>query len=280
MPTEVVADYEPGRMHVVRDGPPQEAPLLLVHGTAGSVAWWQPVIAPLAQRHHVIRVDLPGHGQSPPPASYDVAAQASRVAAVLDTLGTRPVIVIGHSSGGYVATALAERRPDLIRAVALINTGPRPDALWPQPAVIRALSTPPLSRIAWSLRSLVIRRALHTAFTRPVDIPDDLVAAVQSMTYRAFMTAPRESTAYIAERALPDRLSGLDLPLLVIFGVEDHRWDSSSAHSYQVGPKVRLQMLPGIGHSPMFEAPEVVASLLMDFAASSGRPAGHGPTPW
>jgi pimeloyl-ACP methyl ester carboxylesterase len=275
-PTETIDDYDPGRMHVVRDGPRQEAPLLLIHGTAGSVAWWDPVVPALAQRHHVIRVDLPGHGQSPPPPSYDVAAQATRVAAGLDSLGVGPVIVIGHSSGGCVATALAEQRPDLIRAVALINTGPRPDALWPQPAVIRALSTPPLSRIAWSLRSLVVRRALHTAFTRPVDIPDDLVAAVEGMTYRAFVTAPQELTTYLAERALPDRLAGLDRPLLVIFGAEDHRWDSSSAHSYEIAPKARVEMLPGIGHTPMFEAPEVVSRLLLDFAASSGRPSEHG----
>ena len=261
-------DYDAATMHVVRDGPPQEQPLLLIHGTAGSVAWWDPVLASLAQRHRVIRIDLPGHGGSPPARSYQVAAQASRVAAVLDAPGGHPVIVVGHSSGGYVATALAEARPDLVRAVALVNTGPRPDALWPQPAPLRAMSTPPLSRIAWSLRRLVIRRALRSAFARPVDIPDDLVAAVAGMTYDAFTTAPRESTAYIAERALPDRLAALDLPLLVIFGAEDHRWDSSSAHSYEVGPKVRLEMLPGIGHSPMFEAPEMTSKLLLDFAKS------------
>jgi len=255
-------------MHVVEAGPRGDAPLLLVHGTAGSVSWWEPVLHALAEHHHVIRVDLPGHGQSAPAPSYGVAAQAGRVAAVLRNVGADPVVVVGHSSGGYVATALAEQHRERVKAVALINTGPRPDAMWPQPALIRALSTPPLSRLAWSLRSVAARRALATAFTRPVNIPDDLVAAVQGMTYRAFMAAPREMTTYLTERDLPDRLAALDVPLLVVFGAEDHRWDSSSAHSYDVVPGARLEMLPGIGHSPMFEAPDATSKMLLDFAAS------------
>jgi pimeloyl-ACP methyl ester carboxylesterase len=71
------------------------------------------VVPTLAERHHVIRVDLPGHGQSPPAPSYEVPEQARRVAALLDDLGVRHVTVAGHSSGGYIATALAEQRPDL-----------------------------------------------------------------------------------------------------------------------------------------------------------------------
>ncbi len=190
------------------------------------------------------------------------------MAAALDMVGADPVVVVGHSSGGYVATALAEQRRDQVKAVALINTGPRLDALWPQPALIRALSTPLFSRLAWSLRSVAARRALASAFTRPVDIPDDLVAAVQGMTYRAFTAAPRAMTTYLTERDLPDRLVALDIPLLVVFGAEDHRWDSSSAHSYDVVADARLELLPGIGHSPMFEAPEETSTMLLDFAAS------------
>jgi pimeloyl-ACP methyl ester carboxylesterase len=95
-------------MHVVHDGPRQAPPLLLIHGSGFSGASWNPVVPALAGHHHVIRVDLPGCGQSPPALSYDVPVQAGRVAAVLDDLGLRRVAVVGHSSGGYIATALAE----------------------------------------------------------------------------------------------------------------------------------------------------------------------------
>ncbi|MFB9966836.1 alpha/beta fold hydrolase [Sinosporangium siamense] len=69
-------------MHVVHDGPRQAPPLLLIHGSGASGGFWGPVVPPLAGRHHVIRVDLPGCGQSPPAPPYDVPVQAGRVAAV------------------------------------------------------------------------------------------------------------------------------------------------------------------------------------------------------
>ena len=269
---ERIDGYDVSRMHVVQAGPPDAAAVVLIHGTAASVAWWSPVVRALGARHRVIRVDLPGHGGSPPAPTYGVAEQARRVAGMLEGIGVESVVVAGHSSGGFVATALAEHRPGLVRAAVLINTGPFPAALRPQPAAVRALLTPPFSRVAWSLRSLMIPRALSTAFTRPVDIPDELVAAAHDMSYGAFLHAPRASSSYIAERSVPDRLAALDIPVLVIFGTDDHRWDSGSAHSYERVPKARLEMLDGIGHTPMFEAPEVTSRLLLEFAASVEGP--------
>ncbi|MET7642119.1 alpha/beta fold hydrolase [Streptomyces sp. NPDC005426] len=75
-------------MHVVHDGPQQAPPLLLIHGSRGSGASWGPVVPALSAHHHVIRVDLPGCGQSPPPASYDVPSRAGRVAALLELTPT------------------------------------------------------------------------------------------------------------------------------------------------------------------------------------------------
>ncbi|WP_373562518.1 alpha/beta fold hydrolase [Streptomyces sp. ms115] len=141
-------------IHVVHDGPREEAPpLVLVHGSGASGSSWGPVVPALARRHHVIRVDLPGHGQSPPAASYDVPGQAAVLAAALDELALSSVTVAGHSSGGCIATALAEQRPDLVGALALISSGPSPDALLPQPAVLRALIAPPLGPLMWRVRS-------------------------------------------------------------------------------------------------------------------------------
>ncbi|GAA0965771.1 hypothetical protein GCM10009555_006020 [Acrocarpospora macrocephala] len=124
-------------MRVVHDGPREAPPLLLIHGSGFSGGSWSPVVPALAGHHHVIRVDLPGCGQSPPARSYDVPVQAGRLAAMLDDLGLRRVTTVGHSSGGYIATALAEQRPDLVRSLALISTGPSLDALLPQPLILR-----------------------------------------------------------------------------------------------------------------------------------------------
>lgn len=61
----------------------------------------------------------------------------------------------------------------------------------------------------------------------------------------------------------------LGLPVLVIFGADDQRWRSSSAAAYHAVPGARVEMLPGVGHTPMMEDPETTGSLLLDFVAAA-----------
>ena len=271
-----MADYDVARSHgmqVVHDGPRQAPPLLLIHGSGASGASWGPVAGALAGHHHVIRVDLPGCGQSPPAPSYDVPELAGRVAALLDDLGLRHVTVAGHSSGGYVATALAEQRPDLVGSLALISTGPSLDALLPQPFILRALLAPPLGPLLWPIRSdAMIRKGISATTARPVDIPDDAVADLKNITYRTFRKVLRCNAAYVAERSVPERLADLGLPVLVIFGAADPRYEPSSAHQYDTAPNARVKMLPGVGHVPILEAPETTSELLLGFTATAADP--------
>ncbi|MER7908776.1 alpha/beta hydrolase [Streptomyces sp. NPDC096068] len=277
--SELTGEHDTGRtqgprahgLHVVQDGSRQAPPLLLIHGSGASGALWAPVVPALARRHHVVRVDLPGCGQSPPVPSYDVPAQADRVAAVLDGLGLRAVAVAGHSSGGYVATALAERRPDLVGSLALIGSGPAPDALLPQPLFLRALLAPPLGPRLWAIRSdAMIRRGIGATAARPVEIPDAVVADLRHGTYRTTRAVLRCGTAYIAERSVPERLAALGVPLLVVFGGADPRWEPSSAHRYGAVPGARVETLPGVGHLAMLEEPAATAALLLGFTAPDG----------
>jgi pimeloyl-ACP methyl ester carboxylesterase len=268
-----MSEYEVEQSHgmrVVHDGPRQAPPLLLIHGSGASGACWSPVVPALAERRHVIRVDLPGCGKSPPAPSYDVPAQAARVAALLDDLGLRRVAVAGHSSGGYVATALAEQRGDLVGSLALISSGPSPDALLAQPVLLQALLAPPLGPILWARRSdAMIRKGLSAMCARPVDIPDDVVDEIRGIRYRIFRTVLRRNGEYIAERSVPERLSVLNIPLLVVFGAADPRWDPASAHRYAAVPNARVEMLPDVGHLPMFEAPAATVDLLIGFSTAA-----------
>nr|WP_233571376.1 alpha/beta hydrolase [Nocardiopsis sp. Huas11] len=233
------------------------------------------MVPALAAHHHVLRVDLPGCGRSPTAVSYDVSVQAGRVAALLDELGLRSVTVVGHSSGGYVATALAEQRPDLVRSIVLISSGPSLDALLPQPFLLRVLLGPPLGALLWSSRSdAMIRKGIRATAARPVDVPDDVVAELRGTPYRVFRTVLRRNTEYVADRSVPERLATLGVPVLVIFGAADPRWEPSSAHQYDVVPNTRVEQLPGVGHMPMLEAPEATSELLLDFTATDrGRTA-------
>ena len=254
---------------MVHDGPPDAPPLLLIHGSGASGASWSLMVPALAGHHHVIRVDLPGCGESPPAGTFEVPEQARRVAAVLDRRGLRHVAVAGHSSGGYVATALAEQRPDLVRSIAVIDSGPSLDALLPQPLILRALLAPPLGPLIWAVRADAwIRAGIRATTAGPVEVPDDMIAGVRGITYRSMRKVLRRNGEYLTERSLPERLATLGLPVLVIFGAAEPRWDPASAHQYDVVPGVRIEMLPGVGHVPLLEAPETTGKLLLGFTAT------------
>jgi len=263
-----------GDMHVVEDGKPDAPAVLLIHGTAGSTAWWDPVVPRLADAYRVIRVDLLGHGRSASHTDgYDIPTQARRVGAALDRLGAGRVAVIGHSTGGTVATALAEQRPDAVAALALIDTGPSSDAYISQGLLPRLLLAPLPGRLLWRLRTeATIRKVMRTAFTRPIDIPDAIIEDTLGMTHRAVAGTARASLDYLGQQTLPDRLAPRGLPVLVVFGTDEHRWRSSSAPAYRIVPGARVELLPGVGHTPMLEDPQTTGKLLLDFAAPAGHP--------
>jgi pimeloyl-ACP methyl ester carboxylesterase len=263
-----------GDMHVVQDGKTGAPALLLIHGSAASLACWDLVVPLLAGACRVIRVDLPGCGKSTTPAGgYDAPTQARRVGAALDSLGVSRVTVIGHSSGCAVATALAEQRPGAVAGLALIDMGPNLDAKIPERLLLRLLLTQFPGRLLWRLKSeATIRKGARSGFTRPVDIPDAFVEHMREITHRDFVGAMQAPLDYLEQRSLPSRLPPLGLPVLVIFGTDDQRWRSSSAVAYRAVPGARVELLPGVGHTPMMEDPQATGRLLLDFAAAAAHP--------
>ncbi len=267
-------------MHVTRDGPRHAPPLVLVHGSGASGGSWSAMLPLLAAHRHVVRVDLPGCGKSPSSPSYAVPAQAARVAALLDDLGIAAAAVAGHSSGGYVATSLAEQRPDLVGSLALISTGPSLDALLPEPFILRALLGPPFGPLLWALRSDAwIRKGIRATAARPVEVPDELVAGVRGITYRTFRKVLRANRAYLSERGVPERLAALPAPtpVLVVSGGSDPRWEPAAARWYEPVPRTRVEVLAGVGHVPLLEAPEATSELLLAFTATTTTASGVPP---
>jgi pimeloyl-ACP methyl ester carboxylesterase len=263
-----------GDMHVVEDGKPGAPGLLLIHGSAGSTVWWDPVVPALADTCHVIRVDLLGHGRSSsPPGGYGIPAHARRVGAALDRLGTGRVVVAGHSMGCLVATALAEQRPDKVAALVLIDMGPSLDDQVPDGLLVRLLLARFPGRLLWRLRTeAMIRKAISSAFTRPVDIPAAIIEAALGMPHRALAGTARGAGDYMMPQSLPGRLAALGLPALVIFGAEDARYPSSSAAAYRAVPGARVELLQGVGHTPMLEDPPTTSALLRVFTAATVHP--------
>jgi pimeloyl-ACP methyl ester carboxylesterase len=258
-------------IYVQQNGPRDAPALVLIHGLAGSTHWWDSVVPMLDKSYHVIRIDLLGHGLSAKPAGggYAITEQARRAGEALDRLGVKHAMVVGHSTGGLVATALAEQRRGMVLALALIDTGPRMNAFISQGLVSQLLPVPVIGQLLWRFRTDgVIRQGLGSAFLPGFKIPQQLVNDVRGMTYHSLIATSQASDDYINQRAIPDRLQALGKPLLVIFGEQDQRWESSSAAEYRAVPGARVVLLPGIGHSPMLEAPSQTAALLLALARS------------
>jgi pimeloyl-ACP methyl ester carboxylesterase len=260
-----------GNIYVSQDGPRDAPALVLIHGLGASTRWWDRVVPTLETSYHVIRIDLLGHGRSAKPAGggYAIPQQGRRVGQALDQLGVKHAIVVGHSTGGYVATALAEQRGDLVTGLALTDTGPRMDAEITDGLVGELVNVPVLGQLLWRLRTDgILRRGLSTAFAPGFKIPQQLVDDTRGMTYHALTAASHASEDYLTERPVPDRLAGLGKPLLVIFGEQNQRWRSSSAALYRAVPGARVELQPGIGHSAMLENPQRTAALLLSFTSS------------
>ncbi|WP_073498470.1 alpha/beta fold hydrolase [Actinacidiphila paucisporea] len=259
---ETVLPLEGGDVHVRQDGPRDAPVLLLIHGSAASTGSWDAMVPLLTGSHRVIRIDLLGHGRSAKPVDgdYGIPEQARRAGQALERLGAERAVVVGHSSGGYTAVALAERRPELVTGLVLINTGPRLDAF-----LARESGT--IGPEQWPPSDDQLRKFASGAFRAGYEIPQDLVDELRGLSYHAFTAAMRASLAYVGQSPVPDRLAPLGIPLQVIFGDQDTRWRPASFGDYGALPGARVDALPGIGHTPILEDPAGTAGLLLRFAA-------------
>lgn len=105
--------------------------ILLLHGTWQDSSQWHPLLQILARDYHCIAPDLLGFGESSAAsAPYSIELEAENMAALLSRLRIGPVYLVGHSVGAWVALAMAQRYPDRVRGVLVIEPeGFRPPSL-------------------------------------------------------------------------------------------------------------------------------------------------------
>lgn len=263
-----VLDLPGGDLQVREDGPRDTPPVVLLHCFACSMKWWNPVVGELALRNRVIRIDLLGHGGSEKPdGGYDMESQARQVALALKELGVDHAIVAGHSMGGTVATALAAQEPSLVAGVVIVSTE----------AEVRYGRLPLTARLGFlpvvgqAINSLLpdsmIRNAYADVFQKGFEVPGYVVDDFRSMTYTSYDDSARLDGEYTGERPLQERLAATRIPLMVIQGTADRLVDPAVIEAWREVPGVRIEPLPGVGHSPPIEEPAKVASLLAEFSA-------------
>jgi pimeloyl-ACP methyl ester carboxylesterase len=273
-----------GTLQVLEQGNPRGTPIVLVHCYTCSMYWWDE-LAPLLERdHRVIRVDLLGHGGSDKPGGgYSIDDQATAAAEALAKLGVVNATAVGHSLGGSVVAALAQRSPQLATRVVIIDQTAE-DGFEDQSLAQRVSYWPIFGQASDRLLRITPESAIldqyDDAFAPGYDIsdgfanPDQPADDLRAMTYTAYKDTYDAEQDFVDEAPLDERLATAHVPAMVIFGAEDQIYDAQEAvdRYRQSVPGIQTHLIPGAGHSPNVERPNAVAPLILSWAAPPPGP--------
>ena len=106
----------------------QGKPVVFIHGVPADGSLWINQSAILANRYQLIIPDLPGSGKSDLTGDVSIDAMADIIKYILDTEDTGEAVIIGHSMGGYVAVAFADKFPEAIKALGLFHSSAYADS--------------------------------------------------------------------------------------------------------------------------------------------------------
>ena len=251
------------------------ATIVLLHCYLCSLQWWDELAPLLAEEHRVIRIDLLGHGGSEKPSSgYSVPDQAALVAGALSELEVEGAVVVGQSMGAAMAVALAEQSSQLVDRVVDMSLAATNESS-SLPFLARLSYVPVIGQALYRITpDFAIRSGFAEAFAPGYEVSpefeDVIVDGYRAMTYTAFKQAHDELDAYRDEAPLDTRIASAAVPLMVLLGSDDQIVDAAIAEEeWSDVPGVRIETLPGIGHTPQIEAPEETAALIEEFAAAA-----------
>ncbi len=236
--------------------------LALIHGVGSSLEAWDCVVARLGADFRILRYDLRGHGAtSKPPGPYSVEGFADDLAALLDEVGFERCHVAGFSLGGLVAQAFALAHPARLEKLALIST-------------VAGRSEAEKERVQARLETVAAGFS-GDHFWKSVDrwftpaFQEANAALIARLAKRNKENDPAGyAAAYrvLAETDLAERLHLIQAETLVMTGEDDIGSNPRMARLMRERiPRARLTILPGLRHSILIEAPDLVAAALRDF---------------
>jgi pimeloyl-ACP methyl ester carboxylesterase len=113
--------YHGRKIHFTAKGNGQT--IVLLHGFTESIQIWDEFADRLSESYKVVRIDLPGHGQSECiDKIHSMEAMADCLKDILDFINVKHFVLIGHSMGGYVSLAFAEKYPEMIKGLGMFHS--------------------------------------------------------------------------------------------------------------------------------------------------------------
>jgi len=263
--------------------------MVLVHGLGGMHLNWMAVGDALAHDYRVVAPDLIGFGATPP------AGRRSSIPSNLQTLhrfvrvvgGGEPVILVGNSMCGLLSGFLAAESPHLVDRLVLVDPAvpnPRFDGVSAiVVAFFTALMVPGVASTYLRRRSrqlgaeAVVKTTLAAVCEDPRRVAPDIVKAHVEFTARRIAAMPWADHVMVeAARSLLrvlvranryyERMGRVKAPTLVIHGAEDRLVPVPSIRRLVSRcPSFELEVLRGVGHVPMMEAPESFLAVLQSW---------------
>lgn len=254
---------------------------LFVHGFPVDGRMWMHQLEALSRIRRCIAVDLRGFGRSTfdGPGLLTMEQHADDVIALAAALGDRRVDVIGLSMGGYVAFALWQRRPDMVRSLALVDTRSQADT--EEGRAGRDASAARLVAVGKEAWGGAMIEAL-IAKPDSIEVKARLRSMIESTPYHTIISALE------GMKARPDSthlLGSIRVPVLVIVGERDELAPPDEAQAMADAiPGASLATIPRAGHMAPLEQPGAVNAVLASFFAErdqsitgGGEPAPFGP---
>jgi pimeloyl-ACP methyl ester carboxylesterase len=242
-------------------------PLLLIHGLGGSSRIWEPVLDLLASEREAIALDLPGFGTAPGLPEGTEPSAANLAAALRERcleLGIERPHIAGNSLGGWVT--LEAGRAGWAASVTALS----PAGLWPAPLGSRRRDPRAWARRLRPLVALALRArrpreaALRTFAARPERIPADAGREL----ILDWVDAPGYDDANRAMRGHVFDPAGYppELPVTIAWCERDRL--VGPPRRERLPAQSRLLVLPGVGHTPTWDDPELVARVLLEGSAT------------
>ena len=245
----------------VSAGPAAAAPVVLLHAWGESRRSFDRLLPLLPRTIHAVAMDLRGHGDADKPAAgYTLAEVAADVAAFMDAAGVPSAVLLGSSSGGYVAQQVAVTSPHRVTGLVLVGS---PRSLQGRPPFADEIDqlTDPVDA-AW------VRKTL-TWFPRFRQVPQWYIDGRVQDGVRMPSHVWREALAGLVSARPPTDVATIMAPTLIVWGARDELLTSEHQQSLAAAiPASRLIVYEDTGHLVLWEQPERVASDLTAFVAS------------
>lgn len=260
-------------------GGPERSPMLLIHGFTGTPVMWEPLLPQLERHHECVAITLPGHLGGVPfddPGDDIVTSFVDLVEAQVDALGWEKAHVVGNSLGGMIALGIAGRG----RALSTVAISPAGG--WElQSAEARRVQTL-FRRVQFQLthfmpaaRELAVRPrgrklAMRDAVARPERLPGRL--AVQWLDAAANTPCWELLLNQAPQFNIENTVDPFDDPVRIIWGTKDRilPWSRYTPALRRHIPQAEWITMPGLGHVPMSDDPQLVSDLILEVSTGAG----------